>query len=60
MHRQIYNVLKGWVAAFHDHFCPPFGPERGAAALKMAKNDIFLVKFSDQRGGGVQPQQPSP
>ena len=25
----------------------------GVAALKMAKNDLFLVKFFDERGGGV-------
>ena len=29
-------------------------------APKMAKIDLFLVKFSDQRGGEVQPPQPSP
>ena len=36
-------------AAYHDYYCPPFGPERRDYSTK---NNPFLVKFSD-RGGGV-------
>ena len=50
----------GGVAASHDFFCPPFGPERGGfAALKIVKNDLFWIKFSDQ-SGGCNPRNPPP
>ena len=34
---------RGGGAAFHDYFCPPFGPERGGgvAALKWPKITLF-------------------
>ena len=31
-------------AAYHDYFCPPFGPKRRDYSTK---NNSFLVKFSD-------------
>ena len=44
------------VAASHDYFCPSFGPGNGggggAAALKMIKNDFFLVLNFPTKGEG--------
>ena len=46
------NCLKEGGAAFHDYFCPPFGPERRDYSTK---NNPFLLKFFDWGGRGLQP-----
>ena len=56
-HRRIYKFSKQGVAVSRDYFFQPFGPERvgvgrGVVALKMAQL-TFLVKYSNQRGGGA-------
>ena len=38
------------VRAAQDYFCPLFGPGKGVEALKMAKIDLVLVKFSNKGG----------
>ena len=57
------EILKGGgVAAFHDYFCPPFGPESGGgvAALKTAKMTFFGKIFRPKGGGGCNSRNPSP
>ena len=53
------NFWKGGLQPFMITFVHHSVRKGGVAALKMAKNDLFLVKFSDQRGG-CNPRNPPP
>ena len=53
------NFWKGGLQPLMTTFVYHSVRKGGVAALKMAKNDLFLVKFFDERGG-CNPRNPPP